>query len=228
MLYAWHISKIPYQTFSARYNNHFNDYDLATLQQFSAQHGIFINYVDFDVITFLETEHDYYAHKYMCGSPQITTFMKLADYNTEGTVIMSGNFITNNVGIPCVNNISLYHYGKEKNIVPWFFLETEELAHGFKFTNDELPDWVKYKNMGGYNTKVWLYQKYEFPVIPQETKLNGFEKLKEYYDTNPPRLPTIAEKMTRKTTQYSNRNFDLLYRNKYELKFSNNKYIMLC
>jgi hypothetical protein len=57
-----------------------------------------------------------------------------------------------------------------------------------------------------------------------KTKINGFEKLKILYDTNPPRQPTIQEKISRLSNQTSNRNFDLLYRNKYESKFSKYKY----
>lgn len=231
MLYAWIISKTDFNTFSAIYNNDFNEHDLVSLKVFSKLHKIEINYQNFDLLTFLENEHDYYANEYFCGSPQITTFMKLTEFTTEGTVIMSGNFIKLQfAGLPDNNNMGLYHYIKKtkRNIVPWFFLETEELAHSFVDTeyitdlknNRELCD----PTFHNYLTKIALYQSYGFPVLPQYTKLNGFEKVKEWYDTNCPRVIQPWEKLQRLPEQISSRNFDLLYRNKYELKFSNLKY----
>jgi hypothetical protein len=239
MLYAWHKSGVPYETFSAVYNETLNEHDLCTLREFSEQHNITIKYHDFDVISFLENEHDYYANEYYCGSPQVTSFMKIADMTTEGTVIFAGQFImaekhNGRLGIPDRNNFSLYHYGikSKKNIVPYFFLETRELAYAFDVM---LPEIQEFHTPGSYGEKVKGFQYYGFPVIGQldklsgykevKTKLNGFEKIKILYDTNPPRQPTLQEKMSRIPRQYSNRNFDLLYRNKYESKFDKYKYI---
>lgn len=224
MLYAWHTSGIEYQTYSAVYNFDSNIYDLYALKQFAKLHNIKINFQSFDLIDFLENEHDTYAYKYLCGSPQITAFMKLSDLVPEGTAIFSGNFIyKGHVGLN-LNNFGLYHYGKRshKNIIPWFFMETMNLAYGFTdndYTNGFSSD---------YDKKVALYQSHGFPVLRQINKQNGFEKIKEHYDTNSPREPSIQDKLARTTGQASKRNFDLLYRNKYESKFSKYKYNILC
>ena len=229
MLYAWHKSGVPYKTFSATYNQSLNDYDIHNLREFSAQHNINIDYHDFDLISFLENEHDYYANEYRCGSPQITTFMKLADLTTEGTVIFSGQYImkekqNGNLGIPDRNNWSLYHYGikSNKNIVPFFFLETNELAYAFDVM---LPEIQVFHTPGSYMDKVKCFQLNGFPVIEQEQGFNGFEKIKIMYDTNPPRLPTVQEKISKLPSQTSTRNFDVLYRNKYEVSFIKYKYV---
>ena len=241
MLYAWHKSGVPYETFSAVYNETLNEHDLCTLREFSEQHNITIKYHDFDLISFLENEHDYYANEYYCGSPHITTFMKIADLTTEGTVIFAGQFIMKEknrgrLGIPDRNNFSLYHYGikSKKNIVPYFFLERCELAYAFDVMTPEI---LACHTPGSYGDKVKAFQIYGFPVIGQvdklsgyeevKAKITGFEKLKNLYDTNPPRQPTVQEKISRITGQASNRNFDLLYRNKYEVKFFKYKYILL-
>lgn len=224
MLYAWHKSKIPFRTFSAVYEKDFNQHDLIYLKEFSEKYKIKINYVPFNLIEFLENEHDYYANTYMCGSPQITTFMKLVEMTNEGTKIMAGNFLQSKVvGFPDKNNMGLYHYTtmKDKNFIPFFFLETPELAYAF-INTVTLPNFTPYEN------KVFLYQYHKFPVMKQETKLNGFEKIKIHYDTNPTRLPTPEEKVTLASGKISQRNFDLLYRNKYESKFSNYKYNFIC
>ena len=231
MLYAWHKSGVPFKTFSAIYNESLNDYDIINLKEFSEHHNISIDYRDFDLISFLENEHDYYANEYRCGSPQITTFMKLADLTTEGTVIFSGQYImyqknNGNLGIPDKNNFGLYYYGikSNKNIVPFFFLETCELAYAFDVM---LPEIQQFHTSGSYMDKVKAFQLNGFPVIEQEKEkgFNGFEKIKTLYDTNPPRQPTIQEKISRIQSQTSNRNFDLLYRNKYEARFIKYKYV---
>lgn len=231
MLYAWHKSGVPYKTFSAVYNESLNEYDTCNLRKFSEQHNITINYHDFDLISFLENEHDYYANEYRCGSPQITTFMKMADLTTEGTVIFSGQFImkekgNGRCGIPDRNNFSLYHYGTKsnKNIIPFFFLETHELAFAFDVMTPEIQ---KFHTPGSYMDKVKAYQFNGFPVMEQENGFNGFEKIKTLYETNPPRQPTIQEKISRSSIQYSGKNFDLLYRNKYEVSFAKYKYVVI-
>jgi hypothetical protein len=224
MLYAWHTSGVEYQTYSAVYNFESNRYDLFALERFAKLHNIKINFQDFDLINFLETEHDAYANNYICGSPQITTFMKLSDLIPEGTAIFSGNFIHNGNVFLSSNNFGLYHYGKKsyKSIVPFFFMETMDLA--YSFTNNDYTDTIK----ADYGRRVALYQSHGFPVLRQKEKQNGFEKIKEYYDENPPRQPSVQERMVRTDGQVSVRNFDLLYRNKYERKFSNYKYNILC
>lgn len=229
MLYAWIKSNKPFQTFSARYNENLNDYDLKELDLFSKMYKININFYNFDLIKFLETEHKDYSSRYFCGSPQITTMMKLADLQNKGTIILSGNFIQkiHDVyhGLPLKNQYGLYHYSKlsGKNVVPFFFLETSELAHAFKI-NKHLKIFDKHQDLDGYKNKILLYLAHGFPIIPQVKKYNGFEKIKEIYDVNSPRPPTIEERLQFCENQVSRRNFDLLYRNKYEKKVSNIKY----
>lgn len=224
MLYAWHTSGVKYSTFSAVYNHDLNRHDLLALEAFSQIHKIDIDYKKFDLFNFLETEHDYYANTYFCGSPQITTFMKLASLTKKGTVIMSGNFIKRGSGVPDSNNAGLFHYHKlaNNNFIPWFFLESMDLAHAFTLNDyaSEMTD--------DYHHKVALYQSHNFPVLAQPKKQNGFEKVKEWYDENIEINPSVQDRLSRKNGQISTRNFDMLYRNKYEAKFSYIKYNMIC
>jgi hypothetical protein len=229
MLYAWHTSGKPYQTCSVKYNFNSNEHDLLSLEAFSKLHNIHINYVDFDLIDFLENKHDDYANKYLCGSPQITAYMRMVELFNNGTAIMSGNFImpggATHIG---PNQFGLYHFAKMTNIpfIPYFFIETQELAYSFKmntYTKAMINKEVNKTPDLGYVGKVALYQSHGFPVLSQPVKLNGFEKIKEYYDKNSPRLPTIKDRLSKgESTSY--RNFDLLYRNKYEGKLSVYKY----
>jgi len=243
MLYAWKVSGIPFKTCCVRYNKWLNEHDFSDLQNFAKIIDISISYLDLDVITFLHDEHKTYANKYQCGSPQITTFMKIADLVQSGTVCMSGNFKILNSGIPDYNNFAMFKYGKISNrsIVPWFFAETMELFHSFEYygksiitsTND-IVDGFDTDNFDSepkdpmsiqYNLKVKLYQEFGFPVIPQKIKYNGFEKIKNLYDMKDYGITPI-DKLSRKPSQSSNRNFDVLFRNKYENKFSKYLYIV--
>jgi len=225
MLWAWHKSNAPYKTLSAVYNNNLNEHDLLTIRSFAATYNIDLNFIDFDLFNFLETEYNSYSEKFLCGSPQICTLMKIADEVKEGTVIMSGNFIqSNKVNIP-QNVAGLWHYKRlsERPVVPFFFLETEDLAWAF---NEHSCS--NFKEGGSYNTKVATFQHYNFPVIPQEKKYNGFEKVKEWFDTNYTKPIPVENRIARIQGQGSNRIFDLLYRNKYEVKFAQYKYSYIC
>lgn len=246
MLYAWHLSGVPYLTYSAVYNHNLNDHDLVTLRRFSEFHNIKINFVNFNLFEFLEKEHDYYARTYYSGSPQFTSFIKMVESQNEGTAIMSGNFLMPLVSdsnlkrrlgfAPSRNSLAMFHYArfKKKNFIPWFFLETEELAHSFKSNEYTESFFSQIKEISGHNItnlekyriKVAYYQSHGFPVLPQLVKYNGFEKVKEWYDVNYEYKITAKDRVVRTGDQNSYRTFDLLYRNKYEVMLNSHKYVL--
>ncbi len=248
MLYAWVKSKHPFQTFSGVYNFRSNWYDLETCNLFAKILDIDITYHDFDLINFLETEHHDYAIKYKTGSPQFTAFIKMAQMTEKGTVIFSGectppkHYVNPNsppVAVPSLNELGLYYYGIVDNrpIVPWFFIETETMAYSWKYENAPtyIPsyssqdiDIIQENNRlkKGYKAKIDLYHQNGYPVIAQENKMNGFEKIKAYYDENSPRKPN-AQEMFLRGFEGSKRNFDLLYRNKYESRIARYKYNLI-
>lgn len=218
MLWAWHSSGSKFDTFSAVYNDILNDYDLEELRAFSIKFNININYHNFDLLNFLEQEHETFARKYLSGSPQITTHIKLASLTKEGTVLFSGNFMNRSGSGLTENHAALFRYGRIENrsIIPWFFLETKELAYGFQ--QYRFKNW-KEKFATEYDYKCYLYSVGGFPIIPQKQKYTGFEKVKDYIDNNPPRSPDKTHFFNRTTKQSSKRLFDVLYRNKYELEY---------
>lgn len=230
MLYAWHISGINFLTLSATYNNNLNYNDLKTLIEFSQQHHININFTSFDLFNFLFTEHENYVHTYRCGSPHMTTFMKISEYVKEGTVIMSGNIISPRQQVLPItkNNFGLYKYAKEtkRPIVPFFFLETDQLAFSFAEYGIYInPRTSSVNALPIYHKKVEMYQKAKFPVIAQEQKFTGFEEVKNYCDLHYKDLVTLQDKLAITPNTNSKRTFDLLFRNKYECKYSADKYI---
>jgi hypothetical protein len=77
-----------------------------------------------------------------------------------------------------------------------------------------------------YERKVKYYQNLGFPVIPQECKLTGFEKVKDYYDEYFWDLVTPKMKL-KYSSRLSRRTYDLLLRYPYEEKFGETDYIFL-
>lgn len=275
MLYAWHQSNVPFDTFSAVYNNDVNLHDLEFIKDFAKTLNVSINFINFDLYDFLENEHDFYARTYYTGSPHYTTFIKMVDNQKEGTAIMSGNPCRpshyyydsiNNKPIKVLgyvqgfekNNLALFHYVNKtaKNLVPFFFIETEYLTHSFsvvpntnieesynllyKAVDSGSDDKIRYAN---YLNKVAFYQNNGFPVIPQNNpnrgKYTGFEKVKDYYDLQyEEKLKFLTEdnlikfkldytkrRMARISSQYSNRYFDIKFRNAYETLISRHNII---
>lgn len=238
MLYAWLQSKVEFQTYCAVYNHKLNQHDLVALEQFAKIHNVKINYQEFDLIDFLAKEHDSFARTYYSGSPQFTTFMKMVDNQTEGTALMSGNFLQLDyissgfpiyINQPPKNALSLYLYSyiKNKNFVPFFFIENRNLAYSFTLNDYVKQIYDDYCSQGydldgiqNYGMKAAFYQSHGFPVIRQYAKLNGFEKVKDYYDLHYSHLVVAEHKLNRTYRQKSKRTFDLLYRNKYEARLA--------
>lgn len=224
MLYSWIQSKKSFNTFSAVYNDNINYYDIKTIQDFANLYNIKINFVNFDLINFLQNDHINYVKKYVCGSPHYTTYMRLADEVKEGTTIFSGNYLKRG-GTQIAwsqNEMGFLHYcilGK-KNCVPFFFNETQNLTYAFK----DIENRVNISS--GYLVKVNTYQFNGFPVIPQDEKFNGFEKIKELYDDiENSEIQKMRENFSTKVGNSSRRNFDILFRNRYEALYRHHKYI---
>jgi hypothetical protein len=124
----------------------------------------------------------------------------------DGMSVMSGNFLNK---ATCSLNwtlLALQRYANESGkLIPFFFCENPSIAYSFFYQPFQpLHD-------GGYTSKVDAYQAAGFPVIKQETKFTGFEKIKESFDEVEIPAP-IKFKWRMKP---SKRPFDILYR--YEL-----------
>jgi hypothetical protein len=212
MLYAWKMSGHQFNVYTFRYNETFNDYDIKTLPIFCERENIPYTIVDFDYFNFLEKEYDSISNKYQCSSPQISMHIKMASF-FEGTVVYSGNFLYPSTTGLSYAILGLYRFSKTiegRNIIPYFFLHTPELAYGLLYSNT-LGDY-------GYQNEVERYNNIGFPVIPQERKFNGFEKFKEHYDSHDYVLRDPKNRL-RFSNKPSHRPFDWLFRYPYEEKF---------
>lgn len=215
MAYAWKQSGVEFQSVSVKYNNDMNSHDLESLTEFSQLHDIPIQYINFDLLTFLSDEYDHWASSYNCASPCICAYMKMSEEIKDGTVIFSGNFLSNTSTTQHILDytiLGLYRYAKQstKSVVPFFFIETPELAYSF------LP-YTELVGGDGYDFKSNMYRLAGFPIIPQPQKYSGFEKVKDYYDLHYSHLQSVKDKL-QFAGKRSKRTFDQLLRYPYERK----------
>lgn len=213
MIYAWKQSRQEFNVYSFRYNEHYNLHDISTLAMFCERENVDYQIVDFDYLAFLEQEHDAIAKKYKCSSPQITMHIKMASF-LQGTCIYAGNFLGisfANLSCPIMGLYRFSNTNEGKNVIPYFFLHTPELAYSFRNIK-EIDD------TDGYAKRVQRYQVGGFPVIPQERKFTGFEKFKEHYDSHQYVLMDKTNRM-RYHDKPSHRPFDWLFRYPYEEMF---------
>lgn len=218
VIYSWLKSGHDFQVVSIRYNDNLNDHDLKALKQFANKYKFPVHWIDFDVLEFLESEVLEYQERYKCGSPHVCTHMKMSELVDDGTRIFSGDPMFNGSSgcFPDHNVQGLFRYklfNQDNRIVPSFFLETIEMAWGMNPVtgngNDIISDNKKWENM----------VKCGFEVIDPGQKYTGFEKIKDLYDQEYAHLVTPKDRMIRNRGQGSKRVFDLLLRNKYEVKY---------
>ena len=207
MILSWLASGIPFQIMAVRYiseNIFFNEHDLRTLPELAKLHGLTINYQDLDIISFLENDLTQFNNASDFGSPQFATHAKFSDFVPSGTILYSGNVLSDKHAQISYYGLSGHRHAinietEYKKIIPFFLLHTPDLAYSF-LANPEIQD------------------PYIFPIqYPPVKKFNGFEKIKEYYDKYSDRI-TTAQKI--KAVNYSGsrvstRVFDLLFRYPY-------------
>lgn len=216
MLYAWMISGVPFTAIHVSYGR-FNMHDFDEMYRFAERYSIKIQTLEFDILEFLENKLDDYAWTYQCSSPQLCTHMAFTECVTTGTKILSGNPPILNQ--PSMNNtiFGLQRYATIANVnmVPFFLMADPLSASIAAKTASELPN----ECQDVYVFKCQLYEALGIPVIPQKTKLTGFELLKDHYDMYAPRI-TSDMRMRHSGLKFA-RTFDHLFRNKYMVVLKN-------
>lgn len=216
MAYAWHLSGIDHKIILYQYvdknNLVYNDHDLNTFHDFARQFNIKYTTKDINYFDFLENDLLNYAKKFNCASPQITLMIKMIEQISYGTILLSGNFIQKIFNIiPFDYDIlALYRFSKTCShfkVIPFFFLYDINLAYGFNTPPYDKHD-IRFLN--SYKAKCDIYRYNGFPIISQETKLSGFEKIKDYFDSKH-ELITYKDRL-RFLNKPSKRIFDIKYR----------------
>lgn len=214
MLYSWILSTKKFEVFFVRYTINdevVNYHDYHTLGLFCKKFKIDVNFLDLNIIDFLENGLREVAILYNCSSPHICTHIKISELVPHGTVIFSGESIGKGVPINfAILGLARYSnfikLNSQKRVIPFFFLETPQIAYSFKVYNRLSKKRVK---------KVNLYLEHDFDIILPEKKFTGFEKVKEYYDNFQHRVPALDK--LKFALMESKRPFDLLFRYPYDI-----------
>lgn len=221
VLLAWKWFGKNYIPTSVRYNTDLNSHDLETLSVFSVRENIEVEYLDFDLLDFYNNEYFKLAEIYKIASPHFGAHLGMTE-KLEGTVIFSGDRLTNASAMIGYNNICLYNASLQRSIVPYFLLQTPEIAYSKVYELSKNLSSKYHKMPDTYSKKIMLLHSMGIPVIPQTTKYTGFEKVKDLYDQ-------YSYKISNKTRlKYSNkpskRPYDLLLRYPLEEKFGCNNF----
>lgn len=154
----------------------------------------------------------------------ICTHFAMSEMIDYGTVIFSGS--ANGI---YMNKILLvetawvnYTVSSKRNIIGNFFgIEDPELTFAFidihqrisnQMVNDPNIDKsikIYGRPLYSYKIKCLTYQEAGFPVIPQEIKLSGFEKIKDYCDIH---FPITPKERLIHSGQPSKRAFEIKFR----------------
>jgi hypothetical protein len=214
MLWLWKQAGVPFIPTSFRYIHHeifYNQHDLEILLNVADINNVEIQYIDFDVIQFLETELYEYAIKYKCTSPQICSHMKMADMIEGGTVIFGGNFAAHSFYTYTILGLERYARLSGRSTIPFFLLHDAELAGAASYI-DPASHGLEYhvSKKKHYDAKITSIKELEIPILPQSDKLTGFEKIKDLYDTQHSRVSSKDKILFSKMP--SKRVFDILFR----------------
>ena len=207
--YAAKMSGIDCRFVSFRYPDGLNDYDLPGA--FYADNGIDVEILDFDIIEFHNTELIEWGHRYRSSSPHLISHMKMASLIPEGRVVFSGDAGLETTSSLNYQTIALERYAEvHPRVVGYFLNSSPHLFHAFSKVAERCT------TSNDYDRKVDVYRAGGFPVIAQQQKLHGFEKLKEFYDRYP---VTLTQKLKYKHRP-STRPYDIFFRyplSQYEL-----------
>ena len=209
MLYAWHLSGVPFNVVSIQYKSSgtfFNDYDLTELETLSKNLGVHIDYREFDLMSFLRDELPTVARFNDCDSPQICTFIRMSEMIRRGTILFGGNYIGPrafvNYTLLGLHRYSLRVSSPKRTLIPFFLMHDPVLASSFEsFSN-------------GKSQPAEVYASAGFPLAIPVRKFNGFEKIKEFFDRYHDDIPGLY-RLTY-SGKPSARAFDLLFRHPYE------------
>lgn len=212
MAYIWSKTGVPFDCINFLYTDNqakfYNTHDIDTFHQFARLNNIPYRSKIFNYWQFLENDLELLSETYNCASPQITAYIALSDTIADGTVIFSGNFFRTYIPPFDYDILALDRYSQNcttHKVIPFFLCYTKDLAF--------ISNIIRFPQFhNSYKEKCEIYRHFGIPIVEQETKLSGFELIKDYFD-NLPELVSAQDRL-RYCNEQSQRVFDLAYRYK--------------
>lgn len=186
-----------------RFPENLNLHDIKTAIEFCDSRQLKYKFIDVDVISFLNRELLTFAGKYDVSSPQFATHFKMFEILQQqgySSAVCGGNTLVNSSnGWTCPTTKEQNDW-RDYSIRSKFYVMGDFLSYFWKFSlllscNLEKSFIADTKNLGvlsslnnyddmlleKYKIKTAGYRSAGFDIIPQETKLTGFERVKEEY-----------------------------------------------
>jgi len=218
MLQCWINANAPFKAITIKFENDLNMHDIGNVEIYAKDLNVKVEYIDFNIINFLENNLNDYVTRYNCASPQICAHMAWVDLIKEGTVLLSGSPPFLNRVEFTIDLLPFYTFIdiNKSNCIPYFFLEDLDTCSAFlslqkNFWKDSNPN-NEFRGQGFhfYSKKCELYTQANFKIYPQYNKFSGFEQVKELYDS---RHDLTSPKERLQFNQMpSKRIFDIIYR----------------
>lgn len=206
MLHSWILFGKDYIPLCITYNKDLNQHDISNLKKFSKYMNIEIVYKDFDLLNFLQNRYPAVSKKFECSSPQIATYISMVQ-DLDGTAIFGGNVLSGNGVYLTRALLGLLNASKEQSIVPYFFLESKEVAYIRGLVEAPKED---------FNIYGRIYELCGLKIFHQEKKLTGFELVKDLYDKLYLNTISLQQRM-KYSTKPSKRAFDIMLRYPFEI-----------
>lgn len=206
-LYVWKLSGKPFNTITVTYNDNLNYHDISYMLDYSKSLNVELTVKNLDLINFLENDLSNYAIEYSCSSPQICTHMRIAKEITDGTIIFSGNCITEFSDILDYVKLGIYRYSLSSKckVIPYFLLETPEIAYSIYEPKINLDTGKRFE-------RVEIYKSEGIPIIIPPSKYTGFETIRKMYEEKDYPIQTKLKYFSHPYRM----KFDLLFRIPYE------------
>ena len=191
---------ISFDLFVLIFKDEMNSQDVDHARLFAEKHNLVLNEIEIDIISFLTRDSYQVGENYKCTSPQFASHYVLYDKIREmgytgiccgGTAFAKSlegwgptlsaaqsNFVEYSVkhSFPVLGNF----LGYDPYLCWSIALQTPMFSSSWMISLEPNNDYLGQQHLR-YAAKVEGYRNTGFDIIPQETKFNGFEKVKEYF-----------------------------------------------
>lgn len=200
MIQSFLEAGLDFDVYTLRFNNNLNIQDVSSAENYCNKFNIKLNYVDIDILNFLNRHNYEYGVTYKSASPHFNVHYKLFDmmrdrgydgvvsggntpFFSSASNLFISNYTRNNSNHINYTNISGYKcQGNFLSFYPklaWAIALLSPSLDHYKPATNFLQDRIFVESMR-YTQKIQGYKRVGFNVLPQSQKYTGFELVKDY------------------------------------------------
>lgn len=200
MIQCFIEANISFDLFILVFADEMNSQDVEHARLFASKHNLILNEIEIDIISFLTRDSYQIGSEYKCSSPQFAShyimYDKIREMGYTGICCGGTAFAKNSNGwgptlsaaqsnfveysrihsFPVLGNF----LGYDPYLCWTIALQTPAFTSPWKISLEPNHNYFGQQHLR-YLAKVEGYQGAGFDIIPQKTKFNGFEKVKDYF-----------------------------------------------